>query len=91
MVKTIDILKCSKSTIRFAYFRDGSLWFRTVEDDLFPVPVEDVKGTTIYAFDKGIFFLRWMRKYNESISEEYKEMSDRVKVNMALSGKHIED
>lgn len=53
----------------FVYFRDGALWYRTaVTGLLFPVPVEDVASAQVLATERGIFFMRWIRKYLSSLS-----------------------
>jgi hypothetical protein len=57
-----------KGNASFVYFRDGSLWYRTGETQLlFPVPVNDTGTSTFLATEKGVFFMRWIRKYLASL------------------------
>ena len=50
----------------FQYFRDNKLWYK-VGDFLFPVPVEDIGMATFNRDDKAIYFMRWIRKFNQEI------------------------
>jgi hypothetical protein len=55
--------------VRFVYYRDGSLWYKTEFDEIFPVPISDIGTATFNAEDKALLFMRYMRKFNGSISE----------------------
>lgn len=44
---------------------DGYLWYKTESGFPFSVPVEDTKGATFLLRDKGILFMRWIRKAME--------------------------
>lgn len=61
----IDIKKAVKEKVFFHSYKDGSLWYETVSGDLFPVPIEDTGNATFLAEDKGLLFMRYMRKFNE--------------------------
>jgi hypothetical protein len=54
---------------RFSHYRDGN-FFYVVEVQgkpySFPVPVEDAKGTTMFAEFKAITLMRWIRKAIEA-------------------------
>lgn len=57
-----------QGTATFVYYRDSALWYRTSETDLlFPVPISDTVGATFAATDKGLFFMRWIRRYLDSL------------------------
>jgi hypothetical protein len=50
---------------RFSHYRDGNFCYVvTVQDQKysFPIPVEDAKGTTLFAKFKAITLMRWIRK-----------------------------
>jgi hypothetical protein len=50
---------------RFSHYRDGNFFYVvTVEGQAysFPIPVEDAKGTTLFAEFKAITLMRWIRK-----------------------------
>lgn len=54
----------------FSYYRDGSLWYVTEYDELFPVPIDDIGNATFNREEKAILLMRYMRKWNESIDSE---------------------
>lgn len=56
--------------VYFVHYRDGALWYETRFAELFPVPVEDIGNATFLANDKAILFMRYMRKFNESLAKE---------------------
>jgi len=60
----IDIKEAVKSDVMFLHYRDGNLWYRTNRDEQFPVPISDVGNATFNARDRGILFMRYMRKWN---------------------------
>ncbi len=53
--------------VKFLYYRAGQLWFQTENGFDFPVPIEDTGNATFNAEDKGIIFMRWIRKHLETI------------------------
>lgn len=65
-MKKINIKECvlNNAIVTFDYYRDGSLWYRTVNGDIFPVPVADIGNATFKATDKASLFMRYMRKWN---------------------------
>ena len=48
--------------VRFDYYRDGELWYRTEDGFQFPVPISDTGTGVFKAEDKAILFMRWIRK-----------------------------
>lgn len=62
----IDITKAVKGNVEFSHFRDGALWYTTEDGELFPVPVEDAGSGTFNRVEKGMFLMRWMRKWNSN-------------------------
>lgn len=56
--------------VRFDYYRDGSLWYRTEFDELFSVPIEDIGNATFNCEEKALLLMRYMRKFNESLKKE---------------------
>ena len=51
--------------VTFQYYRAGNLVYKTVTELEFPVPISDTDGATFPSSEKGIFFLRWIRKHLE--------------------------
>jgi len=73
MMKTkINIKESVQANVTFSHYNDGNLWYKTMTGDLFPVPVSDIGAATFLAVDKGILFMRYMRKWNEATSEDSK-------------------
>jgi len=49
----------------FSHYRDGNFFYVVkVQDQAysFPIPVDDAKGTTMFAEFKAITLMRWIRK-----------------------------
>lgn len=75
-VKLSTLLKDKQ--VRFSYYRDNSLWYELPVDEsvglpgnklVFPVPISDAGSATFLAEDKAILFMRYVRKYLDSIQE----------------------
>lgn len=55
-------------TVKFQYYRDGQLFYQTEAGLVFPVPVEDIGNATFLAEDKAILFMRYIRKFLDTIT-----------------------
>ena len=56
-----------KGKVKFVFFCDRKLWYECEDSYIFPVPVEDTVNTQgdqpkFLHEDKGIAFMRWIRK-----------------------------
>lgn len=54
-----------RNPVFFESYRNGIFTYKvTVEGVtyIFPVPADDVAGATLPATEKGVFFMRWIRK-----------------------------
>ncbi len=61
----------------FAYYRDSALWYRTGATNLlFPVPVADLGTATCLASEKGVFFMRWIRKHLAALDSDIANQKD---------------
>lgn len=56
-----------KGKVTFQYYRDEKLWYITETGFLFPVPIDDIGNATFLASDKGILFMRYIRKHINTI------------------------
>lgn len=56
----------SKKMVTFVEYRKGNLWY-TVDDIVFPVPVEDIGDATFKNVDVAPLFMRYIRKHLESL------------------------
>ena len=63
----IDIKEAVKRDVTFDRYHDGNLWYETYTGQEFPVPIDDIGHATFMAVDKGIMFMRYMRKWNKEI------------------------
>lgn len=59
-----------KENVSFQFYRDGKLFYKTDSGFMFEVPVDDAGTGTFKASDKGIFFMRWIRKAHADVVAE---------------------
>lgn len=59
-----------KGKTTFQYFRENVLYYKTDTDLLFPIPIDDTNGATFLNEDKSIFFMRWIRKHLDTLTEQ---------------------
>lgn len=55
-----------KGIVKFQYYRDGQLFYRTQTNLVFPVPIADTDKGIFLAEDKAMLFMRYIRKFLES-------------------------
>lgn len=58
-----------KGRVRFQFYREKELWYKTDTGLEFPVPIEDCGNGIFLAEDKGMFFMRYIRKHLETIQK----------------------
>jgi hypothetical protein len=63
----IDIKRAVKEQVSFSRYHDGNLWYKTNNNEEFPVPVSDIGNATFMNKDKGMLFMRYMRAYNKTL------------------------
>lgn len=67
----MNIKKLVQEEVIFQYYRKGELWYKTsVSGFMFPVPVSDTGDGTFLTRDKGMLFMRYIRKATNAIVEE---------------------
>jgi hypothetical protein len=55
--------------VNFVRYHDGNLWYRTEHTNFeFPVPIEDIGNASFLAQDKGILFMRYIRKHLKTVA-----------------------
>lgn len=59
--------------VRFQFYRDGILYYKTEKGLLFEVPISDTGMGCFNAEDRAILFMRWIRKQLESNAEGMKD------------------
>jgi hypothetical protein len=68
-METMTLKERVKGNVKFKYYRENELWYETHDGFLFPVPINDTGNATFKDEDKGILFMRWIRKYMEALQE----------------------
>jgi len=75
---TIDIKRAvsENRVVYFSHYHGGSLWYKTTFDELFNVPVEDIGNATFNTQEKALHLMRYMRKWNKVIEDEWEDAHD---------------
>lgn len=58
--------------VKFKYYFDGRLFYKTDFSEVFSVPVSDCGDAKFLPIDKAMLFMRYMRKHNDDIKENLK-------------------
>ncbi len=58
----MTLKECVAGRVKFHFFRRGNLYYRCANGFVFPVPVTDTGDGVFSPEDKGVFFMRWIRK-----------------------------
>lgn len=58
----MNVSDCIKGNVFFLYYRDLEFLYKCENGFEFVVPLDDTKGATFKAVDKGMYFMRWIRK-----------------------------
>lgn len=67
------LVELVKESVTFQFYRDGSLYYKTESGFMFAVPISDTGTGTFKSSDKGLMFMRWIRKAHLEVIEEIKE------------------
>jgi hypothetical protein len=67
-----DMIKDNKK-VRFSFYRDNELWYKTEDGFEFPVTLSEAGTATFLAEDRAILFMRYIRKHMELIEKAVKE------------------
>lgn len=67
-----DLESGVRNSVKFSHYRKGYLYYNAIDDyDVvitFPVPIVDTGDATFMDIDKGIYFMRYIRKHLKNIS-----------------------
>jgi hypothetical protein len=69
-----DMVKDNKK-VRFSFYRDRQLFYRTESGFEFPVPIDYIGNATFLAEDKAILFMRYIRKHLKTIDDARAEQA----------------
>lgn len=80
MTTTLTIKDHVSGQVVFQFYKDNALWYKTTATDfLFPVPIEDIGNATFLAKDKGLLFMRYIRKHLDTIKSAEQEIANEGK------------
>lgn len=65
-----DLKEMIKGKVKFEFYRDRTLYYKTENGITFPVPTEDCGTATFLAEDKAILFMRYMRRFINDVNEK---------------------
>ena len=70
-VRLFDLVRDGKK-VRFLFYRDKQFFYEQEDGFVFPISLEEANAgrATFLAEDKAIYFMRWMKKYIESVKNE---------------------
>jgi len=69
-MKTYELKDLVKENVKFLYYQKKELWYETDQTHfVFSVPIEDCGDGRFLAQDKGIIFMRYLRKYLEDLKK----------------------
>lgn len=57
-----SLKECIQGTVKFQFYRCSELHYRCKNGFTFIVPISDTDDASFNAEDKGIFFMRWIKK-----------------------------
>jgi hypothetical protein len=76
MMTIKDIVK-NDNVAEFAYYRDGSLWYKVnwvtiaegPQEFIFPVPIDDIGNATFSRVERAMLMMRYIRKHLKVLDE----------------------
>ena len=63
------VKECIKGKVQFEFYRKGFLFYKCENGFAFRVPIDDCGDACFNREDKGILFMRYIRKEIEGINE----------------------
>lgn len=64
-----ELVKDTK--VKFVYYKERNLYYEVVgKKFMFPVPIEDTGDASFLNEDKGMFFMRYIKKYLKEIENK---------------------
>jgi hypothetical protein len=73
----MSIKEMVAGTVRFQCYKENELWYKTESGFDFPVPISETGGGIYLAEDKGLFFMRFIRKHLQTIEAARQEQGQR--------------
>jgi|CXWL01.1.fsa_nt_gi hypothetical protein len=66
-MRNIKDMVSGDKKVRFTFYRDSQLFYKTDCGFEFPVPIEDIGNATFLAEDRAMLFMRYIRKHIQTI------------------------
>lgn len=68
-MRTLKEMVVNNQKVKFAFYRDGLLWYDTECGFRFPVPIAEAGTATFLAEDRALLFMRYIRKQLATVAE----------------------
>lgn len=75
-MRTLKEMVVNNQKVRFAFYRDGLLWYETECGFRFPVPLEEAGTATFLAEDRAMLFMRYIRAHLVTVAEAHAARND---------------
>ena len=72
--------------VYFRYYADGSLWYETEHNELFPVAIDDLGTATLWLNEKALLLMRYMRMWNKEIENSAEDVINAIGGDMQIAG-----
>lgn len=63
------VKECIDGTVKFQFYRSGELYYKCQNGFMFSVPVSDTNDAVFNSEDRGIYFMRWIRKAIDALND----------------------
>lgn len=68
-MRTLKEMVNNNQKVRFAFYRDGMLWYATESGFQFPVPTTETGTATFLVADKALLFMRYIRRHLATLDQ----------------------
>ncbi len=68
-MRTLKEMVNNNQKVRFAFYRDGTLWYATECGFQFPVPTTEAGTATFLAEDTALLFMRYIRRHLATLEQ----------------------
>lgn len=65
---------CIDGIVTFQFYRSGDLYYKCHNGFLFTVPISDTNDAVFNYQDRGIYFMRWIRKAIDALEQIDKDI-----------------
>lgn len=72
----MNIKDCVSGKVKFKFYRSNDLYYECENGFVFKVPVVDTNDAVFLPEDKGILFMRWIRKALDELKDIKNEKAE---------------